>query len=195
MKPLFAKRSLMAGLCAGLLILGGCSTINELLFGDAETAAQEAFQEKGKYVWMAILARNYVTASDPDRGIVQAVCAVEQTVYDASLGAAAAAQAGGDELLKVLAAMSSGLASFSLEVFGQVVVPDFELVSDRTIVLARVGAQSVAEMRLWRKGFVEAKSADFVQNGRDPTPEEWQQLDAKVEEVHGAVRAACAAPT
>ena len=192
MKPLFPKRLLTAGLCVGLLILGACSSINEMLFGEVETPAQEAYQEKAKYVYVAIPARNYVLASDADRGVVQAVCNIDQVVYDASQSASAAALSGGDGLTQALVALSSGLASFSLEVFGQLAVPRPAEIANRTVILARVGAMSIAEMRIWRKQFVEVKSEDFVQNGRDPTPEEWEQLDARATEIHETVQAACA---
>ena len=177
-----------------VLPLGACTTINEMLFGEVETPAQEAYQEKAKYVYVGIPARNYVLASDTDRGVVQAVCNVDQVVYKASQGAAAAALGGGDNLTRILVAMSSGLASFSLEVFGQVVMPRPDDIVSRGVILARVGAMSIAEMRIWRKRFVEVKSEGFVANGRDPTEEEWAQLDAKVDEIHEAIQTACAAP-
>lgn len=171
-----------------MLALAGCATV---LFGEVETPAQEAYQEKAKYVYTAIPARNYVQASDVDHGVVQAVCNLDLVFFEASQGAAAAALGGGDDLTRVLVAMSSGLASLSLEVFGQVAVPRPGEIAQRTVILARVGALSIAEMRIWRKGFVEAKSEDFVTNGRDPTEEEWAQLDGKVEEIHAAIQGAC----
>ncbi len=79
--------------------------------------------------------------------------------------------------------------SFSLEVFGQVAIPRPDEIAQQTVTLARVGAPSI-----WRKGFVEAKSGDFVAAGRDPTEEEWARLDAEVDEIHGAIQTACAAP-
>lgn len=191
MRPRSRYLTLLAALCGGLLILGACASVNEMLFGAVETEAQEAYQEKAKYVYVAIPARNYVLASDAERGVVQAVCSIDNAVYEASLGAAAAALGGGDSLTRILVAMSSGLASFSLEVFGQVAIPRPDDIVQRGVILARVGAMSIAEMRIWRKRFVEAKSEDFVANGRDPTEEEWAQLDAEVDEIHGAIQAAC----
>ena len=118
---------------------------------------------------------------------------LDDVACEAAQGAASAALGGGDDLTRVLGAMSSGLASFSLKVFDQIAILQPDDIVQRGVLLASVGAMSIAEMPIWRKGFVEAKSEDFEVNGRDPTPEEWAQLDTEADEIHGAIQDACAA--
>jgi len=56
------KRFLAAltGPLLAAFLLTGCTSINEMLFGAAETPAQQAYQEKGKLVYVSIPIRNYV---------------------------------------------------------------------------------------------------------------------------------------
>ena len=57
MRPRTRYLTLLAALCGGLLILGACVSVNEMLFGAVETEAQEAYQEKAEYAYVAIPAQ------------------------------------------------------------------------------------------------------------------------------------------
>lgn len=182
---------LLIGPLLAALFFTGCQSINELLFGEANTPAQQAYQEKAKLYYVDIPVRNYVALPDANVDVKAAVCNLEQVVYDSGISAAGVALSGGDNITQILAAMAGGLASLSLEVFGDVIVPQPEEIVHKTIILARVGTASVLEMRLWRKNFVEVKSNEFVASQRDPNEDEWRALDAKVNEIHTAIRQSC----
>lgn len=169
------------------LLLGACST----LYGEANTQQREAWLATARYSYVAVPLRNYVISPTADVDIVASLCPIDQSVHDSYKGISAARAVGGDTLDAALAASVSALSTLTLEVFGQLKIPDLSNVKSKSLIWAKVGAESVVEMRAWRKSFIKPKLADFEVNDRDPDAGEWATVNKQADLLHGAIQDAC----
>lgn len=180
-------KTIFAAALVAAFLLPACASF----FGEAETPEQKAFKVGAQYVYVATPAANYLALPGAEPGTVAAVCNLDKATYDGFQAARAAIEAGGDRLTVALAGAASALADFSLEVIGDVGVPDTSDIAAKTIIWARVGLVSAASMRAWRKGFLKPKLAAMVAENREPTETELAQVDDKATALHQAIQARC----
>lgn len=187
---------IIASSLLALFVLAGCMTIGDALFGKTTQDEQLAWRKVASYVYVAIPARNYVANPDALDGNSAAICVFDQAFHDAMQTARQMISAGGSDMTVTLASLKSAIASLNWEVFQSLEVPtDATAIASRAAVWVQVGTASVAEMRLWRKGFVKPKIAGFVAEDRAPSEAEWDQVADKATEVHTAIQAGCAEPS
>ncbi|MGI9297053.1 MAG: hypothetical protein ACR2QC_04045 [Gammaproteobacteria bacterium] len=177
-----------ATICILILGLTGCKTF----YGEAETPQREAWRAMARYVYVATPGQNYAEIQGAEPGVLAALCAADQSVYDAYQGISAARAAGGDALSAALSGAASAMASFTLEVFGQAAFPKSTAdIAGKAVIWTRVGATSAASMRAWRKGYIQVKLADMAAQDRDPTTAEWDEVNVQAALRHDAIQAAC----
>lgn len=150
-----------------LLIVGACTSSS--WFGTADTPGQKAYQAMARYVYAATPAAEYAKLPSAQPGVVDVLRQLDNAAYKAVTAAAAAYQAGGDDLTAVLARADAALSDFSLQAIGSVEIPDDEVgLVSRGAVLAAVGARSAIDMRAWRKNFT-AVLEQLAETGAEPS--------------------------
>lgn len=174
-----------------LLTLGACTNFADSFFGLAETEEQMAYRKAGEYVYVTIPAVNYVNHEKALVTTTKIICAIDDSAFAAVNTAQKAFMSGADNKTVVLLEAASALASFNLEIFNELTIPDAGDALERTVVLTTVGLESAGAMRLWRKQFLQVKLEAMVASGRAPTEAEWLQVDNKMAEQHKAVQAKC----
>jgi hypothetical protein len=180
-----------AAALSAAFLLAACSTF----FGAAETSGQKAFRLAGIYSYVAIPAAEYAAIPTANTEIVDLVCRVDKAAWGAVESARVSLEMGGDTLTTSLAAASSAMASFSLQVLGTISFPSVDPaeLASKSIILASVGARSFAEMRVFRKTYLQTKLAAMQDLGLDPTAEEMAEIGDQARLRHDRVQAACAA--
>jgi len=183
-----AHRALMTAALLGGFLFSGCTS----WFGQAETPEQEAFRAMGRYVYLATPASNFANLAAPDASVLKVVCTLDEGVYNAFQDLSRTLKAGGDGLTAALSGAAAALASFSLEVIGQAAFPSSAAdIVGKSVVWARVGASSAATMRAWRKGYLRPKLEAMVTQGLAPTPQDWSELQQRVDSVHQSIQGRC----
>lgn len=173
--------------------LAGCSSLGGW-FGDAETPGQKAFRSAGEYVYTAIPMRNYLGHPNASAGLAAGLCAINESVYQATQAAINSAMAGADDTSIRLLQAGSALASFNLAVFSQADLPENVMdVTNRSLVIATVGLMSAGEMRVWRKGYLHPKLEFMVANGSDPSEEDWDEINTRMSDIYNAITTQCEA--
>lgn len=167
--------------------LGGCASA----FGPADTAELEAYRLKGEFGYVEIPAAHYAASEAGTCQVKRLVASLDATAY-AGIGAAIASlEAGGDKIGAALAIAASSLESLKLEVLEDLVgaLPGSSTeLAKRSVILGVVAAQSIGEMRAWRR-YIKAKLTGFEAEGRDPSEAEWAEVAARVEAWHAAIAA------
>lgn len=172
--------------CVG--ILAGCATF----YGAADTDQREGWRAVARYIYISTPGKNFASLPNPDQAAMDSLCAVDGVVFGAYTAVSDARAAGGDNFSAALAGLTGALGKLSLQVFGQISAPTNLLTfSGKTIIWVRVGAASIAEMRDFRKGTIQAKLAAFEDEDREPTSDEWDELLRRANQHHATIQAAC----